>query len=190
MSALLERPAPGSRLSVPQYHALIAGGILTENDNVELLDGQLVAKMPKNRRHGFFNELIANLMAGILPDGWHTENQQAITLATGEPEPDVLVLRGGLADYTVNHPVAADLGLVVEVSDTTLRTDRGVKLAQYASAGIPVYWIVNLIDNRVEIYSQPAGQAYGLCEVKGFNEPIDVVLDGKAIGSIRLEDGV
>ncbi len=72
-----------------------------------------------------------------------------------EPEPDIAIIRGSDADYRGRLPTAADVALLVEVSESTLRQDRGQKRTAYARAGIPVYWIVNLVDRQVEVYTRP-----------------------------------
>ena len=83
----------------------------------------------------------------------------SVTLLTSEPEPDVIVVRGSNDDYVDRHPGPGDVVLVVEVSDTSLRSDQGFKKMIYAKSSLPVYWIVNLIDRRVEVYTDPTGPA-------------------------------
>ena len=151
--------APLWRLSVDQYHAMVRHGILTEDHDVELLDGLLVAKMTKNTAHHVAKLLVQGALAKVVPEGWYVDSQDAITLATSEPEPDVMVVRGQPRDYLEHHPLARELALVVEVSDSSLRHDQGFKKAIYAAAGIPVYWIVNLVDRQVEVYADPTGPA-------------------------------
>jgi Uma2 family endonuclease len=92
-----------------------------------------------------------------VPAGWDLRVQSAITLAESEPEPDFAIVRGDETAYLARHPTAADIGLVVEVSDSTLPGDRDDKGRIYARAGIPSYWIVNLINRQVEVYTAPSG---------------------------------
>ena len=92
-------------------------------------------------------------------DEWHVESHDLITLETSEPEPDVCVVRGDVRDYLDRNPGPADLALVVEIADSGLPRDQFIKKSAYASAGIPVYWIVNLVDRRVEVYTDPTGPA-------------------------------
>jgi Uma2 family endonuclease len=108
------------RLSVHQYHEMVRHGILAEDDEVELLDGLLVSKMTKSSAHSVARWLTQNSLAKVVPEGWYVDSQDGITLAASEPEPDVTVIRGQKRDYLENHPLAADLALVVEVSDSSL----------------------------------------------------------------------
>ena len=77
------------RLSVEQYHQMIASGILTDDDPVELLEGLLVAKMPKNPRHRLSTQLTREAIARLLPIGWYVEDQEPLTILDSEPEPDI-----------------------------------------------------------------------------------------------------
>jgi Uma2 family endonuclease len=143
------------RLSIEQYHAIIQAGILTDDDSVELLEGWLVFKMPKNPPHRATTRLVRTALENILPAGWYVDSQEPITLSNSEPEPDIVVVRGDTRQYLDRHPGAEDIALIIEVSDTTLQRDRTVKKRIYARAGISIYWIVNLVEGLVEVYSQP-----------------------------------
>ncbi len=171
------------RLSLDQYHDMVRQGILTENDPVELWEGVLVQKMPKSRAHCLATELVVRALKSRVPSGWHVEGQESITLLGSEFEPDVMVVRGSERDYVDRHPGVGDLALVVEVSDSTLSYDRGFKKELYAKTGIPVYWIVNLVNRRVEAYSDPASAAaepdYRRPVVFSGAEEVPLVLDGR-----------
>src|SRR5438128_2201088 len=117
------------RLSVAQYHEMIQAGILTADDPVELLEGWLVYKMPKNPPHRISVRLTQRALEAVVPAGWYVDAQEPITLADSEPEPDVMIVRGDTRQYRNRHPGAADVALVVEVADTTLERDRGAKKA-------------------------------------------------------------
>lgn len=145
------------RFSVTEYHRLIELGVLTEDDNLELLEGYLVHKMSRNPPHHAAIQKGTKKWLRLLPPGWDLRVQSAITLAESEPEPDFAIVRGDETAYRTNHPMAADIGLVVEVSDSTLPGDRDDKGRIYARAGIACYWIVNINDRRVEAYSLPSG---------------------------------
>src|SRR6266404_5283681 len=112
------------RLSVEQYHGMIRGGILTDDDPVELLEGWLVTRMPKNPAHRIATRLLQEALEKLIPQGWYAERQEPITTADSEPEPDVAVIRGDTRQYTEEHPGPQNLALVAEVADTTLRRDR------------------------------------------------------------------
>jgi Uma2 family endonuclease len=196
MSAISMRipPRPSAepvfQLSVEQYHAMIETGVLTSDDPVELLEGVLVAKMPKNPPHTYVTNVAPEVFRAILPVGWFFQTQDPITLDDGEPEPDGAVVRGKPADYLDRHPGPADVAVLLEVADSTLARDRGIKLRSYARAGIPVYWIVNLIDRRVEVYTDPDREvldpAYRRVEIFGIAENIPVVIAEASVGYVAV----
>ncbi len=178
-------------LSVAQYHAMVRAGVLDEDDPVELLEGCLVYKMPKNPPHSVVTQLVADTLRRLLPTGWHVLVQEPITLGDSEPEPDIAVVRGALRDYLGRHPDPADLALVVEVADSTLRRDRGTKRRIYARAGIGCYWIVNLQERQLEVYTEPSGlarrPAYGTTQVWGEKAEAPVVLAGVTVGYLPVQ---
>src|SRR5438132_6163993 len=133
-------PEPVFRLSVEQYHAMIEAGVLTDDDPVELLEGVLVFRMPKNPPHRISIAKLERAIRPLLPSNASIQWQDPITLSDGEPEPDIAVIRGQAEDYPDCHPGPDDVYLVVEVADTTLARDRGIKLRSYARAGIAIYW--------------------------------------------------
>nr|WP_242021783.1 Uma2 family endonuclease [Trichocoleus sp. FACHB-90] len=146
---------PVWRLSVEQYHQMIRLGILSDDDPVELLDGWLVYKMPKNPPHRATTKLTRNALEAVIPEGWYVDTQEPITLADSEPEPDVVVVRGNTRDYLDRHPGASEIALIIEVADSTLERDRTSKQRLYARAGIPIYWIINLPEKQIEVYTEP-----------------------------------
>lgn len=145
-------------LSVEQYHAMARAGILEEGAPIELLEGYLVEKMTKHPPHRVATQLVELALRQVIPTGYHTAMQEPITLEDSEPEPDVAVVQGTIRDYSERHPYAHEVPLVVEIADATLERDRYSKRRIYARAGIPCYWIVNLLDRMVEVYSEPSGQ--------------------------------
>jgi Uma2 family endonuclease len=147
------------RFSVAEYHRLIELGILTEDDNLELLEGYLVHKMSRNPPHDAAIQKGMKKWLRLMPPGWDLRVQSAITLTESEPEPDFVIVRGDENAYLSRHPTPADIGLVVEVSDSTLPGDRDDKGRIYARAGIECYWIVNLNDRQIEVYTSPTGPA-------------------------------
>lgn len=145
------------RFSVAEYHKLIDMGILTEDDNLELLDGYLVHKMSRNPPHDAALQLIQETLPRLLPAGWCLRMQSAITLSRSEPEPDAALVRGNARTYATHHPYPPNIGLVIEVSDSILDGDRIDKGRLYAEAGIVCYWIVNIVDRQIEVYTLPSG---------------------------------
>jgi Uma2 family endonuclease len=156
----LPPPEPLWPFTVEDYHRMIASGILTDEDRVELLEGWIVPKTPRNPRHDATLTSLHNQVLGLRVPGWfHCRGQAAVTTADSKPEPALAVVRGSPWDYADRHPGPGDLALAVEVSDTTLRRDRSLKQRLYARARVPVYWIVNLVDRQVEVYTDPTGPA-------------------------------
>ncbi len=150
-------PEPVYRLTVAQYHEMTAAGILADGDPLELLEGWLTPKMTKNPPHTTARESASEALRQMAPPGWYVRSQEPITTEDSEPEPDVAVVRGRRGQYDRHHPEPRDVALVVEVADVTLRRDRTTKKRIYARTGIPVYWIVNLPERRIEVYSDPTG---------------------------------
>jgi Uma2 family endonuclease len=182
--------APLFRLSIHQYHAMIETGVLTDDDPVELIEGILVYKVPKKPRHRVALAKLQRALTPLLPADLSLQTQEPITLADGEPEPDATVFRGKAEDYSDRHPGADDVLLVVEVADTTLARDRGIKLRSYARAKLPVYWIVDLIGETVEVYTEPDPQAapptYRQTRVYDRNAAVPLELDGRLVASIPV----
>jgi Uma2 family endonuclease len=180
------------RFSVSEYHRLIELGILTEDDNLELLDGYLVHKMSRNPPHDAAIQKALKKWLRLLPPGWDLRVQSAITLTESEPEPDFAIVRGDETTYVARHPSPADIGLVIEVSDSTLQGDRDDKGSIYAEAGIDCYWIVNLIDRQVEVYTVPSSPGtaprYGNRVDHRGSDTVSILLGGTALIQISVQD--
>jgi len=130
---------------------MIRAGILTENDRVELIRGELLDKMPIGDAHVEVVNRLTRKFTKLLDESVTVSIQNPLVLADSEPEPDVAL-------YTRKSPGKArpgDVYLVIEVADSSLDFDRTVKLPLYAEAGIRELWIVNLLDQRLEVYRQP-----------------------------------
>jgi Uma2 family endonuclease len=181
-----------ARLSVDQYHEMIRSGLLTEDAPVELLEGRLRTKMPKNPAHRLATGLMRQALEHLVPAGWHVDSQEPLTLEDSEPEPDVLVVRGERRDYLQRHPGPQDVALLVEVADTSLVEDRTSKKAVYARAGVPIYWIVNLDDRRLEVFTEPTGATepsdYRQRQIFGSADTVAVKIGGVQVGEITVRD--
>ena len=183
---------PLLRLSVDQYHQMIQAGILAEDHPVELLEGLLVPKMNKSPRHRAVSRLTRLALERLVPDGWYVDAQEPISLQDSEPEPDISVTRADTGKLLDRHPGPVEVGLVVEVSDSTLATDRSTKRRVYARAGVPVYWIVNLVRDRIEVYSHPARPAdapeYHRRQDYAPGEELPLILDNREVGVIPVRE--
>lgn len=181
---------PLHRITVDEYERIIASGSLEDPGRVELIDGYMVDKMGKNAGHRWTTKEVLKSLDARLPPGWTSQKEEPVRIpAYDEPEPDIAIIRGTDADYRRRIPTAADVALLVEVSETTLAQDRGVKLVAYARDGIPVYWIVNLVDRQVEVYTRPlkAGRYRSRQDYKP-GQRVPVVIGGQQLPPIAVDD--
>ena len=181
-----------ARFSVARYQRMIETGILTVDDKVELLENYVVLKMPRNQPHDGTINLLKAVLPARLPPGWLLRVQQTLVLSESQPEPDLALVRGTPRSFLARHPGAADAGLVIEVADSSLLRDRTDKARIYARDGIPGYWIVNLVDRRVEVYAQPSGAAplaaYGALQTYRPGEAVPLTLDGNTLGNVPVDE--
>jgi Uma2 family endonuclease len=191
-STLTPPQGPLRRFSVDEYHRLIEGGILSDEDQVELLDGYVVLKMPGNRPHDSCLAVMLETVRALASAGWSVRCQSAVTMPTSEPEPDLAVVRGTVRDYVLHHPGPSDCGLLIEIAGSSLSRDRDEKGPIYAAAGIDEYWIVNLLDRQIEVYSNPTtGRPNVICAVQRlfrYGDTVPLILDGTIVGQVAVRD--
>ena len=151
------------RFSIAEYHRLGELGFFAPDDRVELIRGELIKMAAKGRFHSVCNSLLVEELILLLTRSARVRVQEPIFLSTtdSEPEPDVVIARNRSDNYLASHPEPADILLVIEVSDSTLKYDQITKLSLYAEAGIANYWIFNLVDNQLEMYSEPYQKRQG-----------------------------
>jgi len=185
-------PEPPARFTVGQYHTMLDAGVFAEDEAFELLEGWLFHKMAKKATHRVSTRAMRKKLEKLLPTGWDVDSQEPITTLDSEPEPDVSVVRAGVLDSKKRHPKPKEVGLVVEISQETLARDRGIKKRIYARARIPIYWIVNLVDTQIEVYTDPTGPAkrpnYRHDQIYKPGDSIPLVFDGKEIAKIDVND--
>ncbi len=194
MTATLQ-PDQLVRLTVEQYHALVPAGILSEGAPIELLDGLLLWKnradsgesmMTVGKRHARAVTRLQMLLTRMCDDhGCFAQIQQPITLsAIDETEPDAAIVIGSIDDERERHPEPLEVLVVIEVADSSLDQDRHEKLSAYAAAGIREYWIVNLVNNQIEVHQSP-DTTLGRYSVKfdrGLHDEVNLVLpDGSTL---------
>ena len=148
--------APQHRLSVDEYHRMAEVGILSRESRVDLLDGIIVDMLPIGPFHagivGRFIQRFAELNQGR----WMVNVQNPVKLGPrSEPQPDFVLLKPQPDFYTAEHPNPEDVYLLVEIADSSVRYDREEKLAFYAKGGIGEFWLVNLPERVIEVYSEP-----------------------------------
>ena len=137
-----------------EYERLIDLGAFGPDDRLELLGGQLVVREPQGHLHSTGIRLVARALRAAFGPSWNIDAHLPVSLdEESEPEPDVTVVGGGPRDYLASHPTRPVL--VVEVALSSLALDRGEKASLYARAGLADYWIVNLVDNVLEVYRDP-----------------------------------
>jgi Uma2 family endonuclease len=153
-------------LTSADYYQMMESGIIREGERVELILGQIFTMAAKGTRHTVSTTKLLKELLGLVADRAVVRCQDPITLPNNsEPEPDIVIARLRSDDYVNSHPSPADIILVIEVADSTIKFDRETKAPLYAAAGINEYWIVNLIDDRLEIYRQPEGSIYASIEI-------------------------
>lgn len=158
MQSILEIPNIRQRarlLTVKEYHVLGELGYLPQK--TELIEGVVVPKMPKSPRHAFLVKKLYQFFTKVLASTFHVASEQPITLFRSEPEPDISIIFGAIEDYSSSHPTRAEL--VIEISLTTLQEDKAMADV-YAEANIPEYWLFNLNNNTVAVYTLPQNGTY------------------------------
>ncbi len=180
------------RFTVDEYHRMIDAGILTEDDPVELLEGWVRYKTARNPLHDSRIEIARRVLTALLTKNWGVRGQSAITLNDSEPVPDLAIVLEPPTRYDSHHPRPAEIGFLVEVANTSLESDRNDKGPVYASEGIPFYWIVNLVERQIEVYSDPTGPgpapAYRQRQDYRAGDAVPLVLGGQMIGTLNVQD--
>ena len=184
-------PTPLYRMSLERYEAMVESGIFTKRDRFHLINGFLVAKVTQGDEHCEADDLCRVALEGVLPPGWYVRSEQASPApARWRAEPDEAVVRGSIRDYGRRKrgtPGASDVSLIIEVADSSMLADRAMA-GVYGRAGIPIYWIVNLVDRQVEVCTSP--NSTGTSSRVDFHpgENVPVVLDGVQVALIAVND--
>jgi len=169
VQSLMEHPDYLVPIRVEQYQHMLETGILPEGAPLELIDGVLVRKdrrdgeggiMTVGERHRLVVDRLMELLVSLCRGhGCRVSIQQPVRLSQVDmPEPDLSVLLGPIKTARQEHPLPQDLVLVIEVAHSSLAFDQNTKLAKYAAAGISEVWIVNLVDDVIEVYREPASE--------------------------------
>lgn len=180
------------RISVPEYHRLIDIGFLGEKDPVHLLEGNMVLRTPPNPPQSNTAMRVFRAFDRRVTAGWTVRTEQPITLSDSEPQPDAVIARGDDTTYQSRHPGPDDIGLVLEVADSGLPVDRRDMGRIYARANLPIYWILNIEDRQIEVYSDPrpadAIPAYATRTDYKPGDAVPLTLDGQLIATIPVND--
>ncbi|MGH9063221.1 MAG: Uma2 family endonuclease [Acidimicrobiales bacterium] len=149
------------RWSADAYETAAVSGVFGDGARVELIGGEVYQAAAMLPRHATTVRRLRQQLAGVDAQRWTLDTQTPVRLsASSEPEPDLWVARGPLDGYLDRHPTPADLVVVVEVADTSLAYDRGVKLPAYATALVGEVWIVSLPEQCLHRYLDPIGGRY------------------------------
>lgn len=141
-----------------EFETLMTTGVFAPEERLELLAGEMVRREPVGTQHAVAMTLVSRILTRLVSQNMHVCVQLPLALGEyDEPFPDLAVVQGSPRDYLNDHPTTALL--VVEIAETSLRTDRDIKGSLYAQAGIPEYWIVNLKERALEVYREPAPDA-------------------------------
>ena len=182
-------PSPLYRMTVEKYESLIASGFFGKRDDVHLINGYLVNRIAESPLHGAVLDLVRLAIEAILLAGWYIRSEKGLRIPSqiSVPRPDLVIARGAPRDYLARYPEPADTALIVEVSYTSVDQDRAMADI-YAAGGVAVYWLVNVDDGRVEVYSDPGPDGYRTHEVLAPGHVLHVVVDGVEIGEIAVAD--
>ena len=150
------------RFTLDEYHRLGELGFFHENDHIELIRGELIQMVAKGTAHETCLRNLLKQLPRLVGDRATLQSQAPIVISpNSEPEPDFAIVQNRDDTYLSAHPSPADVLLLMEVADSSLDYDRDVKLPLYAEAGISNYWIFNLFNNWLEVYSNPTEISQG-----------------------------
>jgi Uma2 family endonuclease len=157
------RPEPSTvkYWTVDDYHRMAELGFLRSGERTELIAGQILLMAAKGTPHVTSLHLLGNMLEDELKGVALIRRQDPIQLDDfSEPEPDLVVVRGGVLDYADHHPIASEIYLVVEVADSTLKYDSETKDKVYAQAGILEYWVLDVKGRQLHIFREPSDDGY------------------------------
>jgi Uma2 family endonuclease len=144
------------KFTIEEYHHLGELGFFDDNDRVELIRGEIVEMPTKKPPHSVCNTLLVQELIILIGKRATVRGQEPIILPSdSEPQPDVAIVKNKPDNYLSSHPQTEDILLVIEVADSTLRYDQETKLSLYAEDKITHYWLFNLVDKQLEMYSEP-----------------------------------
>lgn len=145
--------------SINEWHNLVESGVLA-GKSVELLDGEIARVSPEKPIHSSRIVRVADYLRNLLGDGAQVREAHSVTLDQSEPEPDIAVVSYRSNFYSDRHPHPIDIYWLIEVSSSTLALDTKIKSKIYARNGIKEYWIIDLVNSKLIVYTQPLGEQY------------------------------
>ncbi len=162
----MSTPLLRRRFTLAEYHRMGEVGILSEDDRVELIEGEIVEMTPINSHHaGFINRLVGIFAKNAINQAIVSVQNPVHLSEDSEPQPDLALLKPRADFYVASHPTPRDILLIIEVADTSLIYDRETKLPLYAKSGVLEVWILNIEEESLEIYRSPSKEGYEKSEV-------------------------
>jgi Uma2 family endonuclease len=149
------------RFTVEEYYRMADAGVFSEDDRVELLEGEIFDMVAIGARHAACVNRLTQILTQALGQQAIVAVQNPVRLSEySEPQPDLAVLRPHPDFYAAAHPSPPNVFLIIEVADATAETDRGIKVPLYARSGVAEVWLIDLAEQRVEVYRDPSAQGY------------------------------
>jgi Uma2 family endonuclease len=147
-------------MTVEEFQRAAAAGVFAHDNRLELIRGEIVEMSPIGDRHGVCVMLVEDLLADLRPTGMvSTQNSLRLPRQQSVPQPDVVLLRRR-SDFGLRPPHPEDVLFLVEVAESSLAYDRGIKIPLYAESGIPEAWLVDLNSDTISVYRRPSPQGY------------------------------
>lgn len=172
-----------------QYRQMAEAGILAEGEKVELIEGLIVQKMTRNAPHDGTLQVVSRRLLALISTNWEVRSQSAIITNDSEPKPDFAIVPGPVDRYGAGQPHSSDVLFVIEVADSSLAFDRR-KASLYARGGVPLYWIVNVAERQLEVFSEPdtANGVYLRQEILTEEKLVDFSIAGEKLGPLPVRD--
>ncbi len=161
MASPVTEPYHKFRLSVHDYHRMGEIGTFSQDQQVELIDGEVVQMSPIGSQHAAIVTRLTTALVRVVGQSAIVRVQNPVQLGVrSEPQPDIALLHPRADFYALAHPKAEDVLLIVEVGDASLRYDREIKLPLYARHGIPEVWLVDAVTRTLSVCRQPSSEGY------------------------------
>lgn len=169
-SGLIPQRRPFTR---SEYYLMAKSGVFGPEERVELIEGDILTKAPIGPSHNYGVYILSNIIRTTFDAGYMVCIQSSLSLTdNNEPQPDIMVVLDKGLEYSKRNPNASEAVLVIEIAESTLEYDRKIKAGLYAKAGIPEYWIVNLVNRNLEVYRNPNGASYESVQVYEIGQSI------------------
>lgn len=159
-----EEARPQRRWTREEYERLVELGILRPDERLELLDGEILVMSPQGTSHASCSVLAQQALEPLFAGAFHRQHSPIALDDHSEPEPDLAVVRGSVREFLHRHPTPADILLLVEVSDSSRAYDLERKARSYPRAGVPEYWVLDLVRRELIVHLDPAADEYRTIE--------------------------